>query len=84
MLRWVPCPLIAMAAWGCAPSLETVARTHAAKDLDCMTQVTVDTRQGRMFVAGCGRWIEYSCFYAMGRPVCASRSDPEPLPEDGG
>jgi hypothetical protein len=75
------CLLIAMPSWGCAPTLESVARTKGAEDLDCPTYVSVYAAQGGMFVSGCGRWIEYSCFYATAAAVCVPKSEPKPLPD---
>jgi hypothetical protein len=75
------CLLLAAPAWGCAPTLEHVARAKGSQDLDCPTYVSVDRRQSGMFVAGCGRWIEYSCFYAASHPVCVPQSEAKPLPD---
>lgn len=68
---------------GCGADLSQTARSAGATDLECPTYVSTYRGQDGIYVAGCGRWVEYSCFYAQGNPVCARRSDPKPLPENG-
>jgi hypothetical protein len=81
IVRSALCLPFAMTIVGCAPSLYETARAKGSQDLGCPTYVSVDRRQSGMFVAGCGRWVEYSCFYAEGRPVCDPKFDPKPLPD---
>jgi hypothetical protein len=81
ILHSVVCLLFAFIVVGCVPSLYETARAKGSQDLDCPTYVSVDPRQGGMCVAGCGRWIEYSCFYAAGNPVCVPQSGAKPLPD---
>ena len=82
MMRCVVCGLLAIGICACGPTIGDLVRVRGASDIDCGDNVDAYPVRGGLWIAkGCGRWVEYTCFYSrLGNPICIRQSDAKSLP----
>jgi hypothetical protein len=82
LLRFIPVCALTVACG--APTVFDAARDRAVADLTCpVTDVRAyRARGGVIVVKGCGKWVQYGCFYSRKEPVCVRDGSTEELPMD--
>lgn len=68
-----------------APTVFDAARDRAVADLPCpVTDIRAYRAKGGgvIVVKGCGKWVQYGCFYSRKEPVCMRDGSTEELPMD--
>jgi hypothetical protein len=67
---------------GCGATVLDAARERGVDDLSCAPEkIQAYTGKGGIIVVrGCGRWVQYACFYSRRNPVCMREGTIEALP----